>query len=131
MNKSESKIQSEVLIESRKVKHIRLYRNNVGGFWQGKIINKTATTITLLKPRFTECGLRVGSSDLIGWKTITVTPDMVGRDVAVFCSAELKTAKGKAEDEQKNWLQQVESAGGIAGIVRSVEDYNKIFAGEA
>ena len=59
---------------------------------------------------------------------ITVTPDMVGEKIAVFCSAELKKVKGKAEEEQKNWLQQVENAGGIGGIVRNIDDYNKIFS---
>ena len=67
-------------------------------------------------------GLCKGSADLIGWRTVTITPEMVGQQVAVFTSIEVKTATGRLRPEQQQWLDAVQSAGGIAGVARSVED---------
>ena len=67
-------------------------------------------------------GLQPGSSDLIGWRTVTITPEMVGTTIAVFTSIEVKTATGRLRPEQQQWLDAVQSAGGIAGVARSVED---------
>ncbi len=55
-------------------------------------------------------------------KRIRITPDMVGREVAVFLSVETKTATGATRPEQKNWLSFVNDFGGIALIARSIED---------
>jgi len=67
-------------------------------------------------------GLTPGSGDLIGLRTITITPEMVGKRVAVFTSCETKTATGAIRAEQLNWQRFVNEAGGIAVIVRSLED---------
>ena len=67
-------------------------------------------------------GLQPGSSDLIGWRTITITPQMVGQRVAVFASIEVKSTTGRVRQEQQQWLDAVQAAGGIAGVARSVED---------
>jgi hypothetical protein len=67
-------------------------------------------------------GLCKGSADLIGWTTRTITADMVGQQVAVFTSIEVKTASGRLTPEQRQWLAAVEDAGGIAGVARSVAD---------
>jgi hypothetical protein len=61
-------------------------------------------------------------ADLIGWTTRTITPDMVGQQVAVFTSIEVKSASGRLRPEQRQWLEAVQAAGGIAGVARSVED---------
>jgi hypothetical protein len=71
-------------------------------------------------------GLQPGSSDLIGWRTVTITPDMVGKQVAVFTSIEVKTPTGRVKPEQQQWLDAVQAAGGIAGVARSVEDALRI-----
>jgi hypothetical protein len=71
-------------------------------------------------------GLQPGSSDLIGWRTVTITPEMVGQQVAVFTSIEVKTATGRVKPEQQQWLDAVQAAGGIAGVARSVEDALRI-----
>jgi hypothetical protein len=67
-------------------------------------------------------GLQPGSSDLIGWRTVTITPEMVGQQVAVFTSIEVKTPTGRLRPEQQQWLDAVQVAGGIAGVARSVSD---------
>jgi hypothetical protein len=77
-------------------------------------------------PRRIRFGLHPGSSDLIGWKSVTITPDMVGKKVAVFLSPEIKSERGRLRDEQKNWIEQVSAAGGISLVVRAVEDAEKI-----
>jgi hypothetical protein len=90
----------------------RLFRNNTGCLRndRGRIV----------------CfGLAKGSSDLIGWKTITITKKMVGQKVAIFTAVEVKD-KGRPTKEQKGFISCVQAAGGFAGIARSVEDARKI-----
>jgi hypothetical protein len=51
---------------------------------------------------------------------------MVGQQVAVFTSIEVKSATGRLRPEQRQWLETVQAAGGIAGVARSVEDALRI-----
>lgn len=64
-------------------------------------------------------GLCVGSADLIGIRTVTITPAMVGQRVGVFVAAELKTETGRPTPEQELFIALVERAGGLAGVCRS------------
>ena len=91
----------------------RLFRNNTG-------------TLRDQHGRPVQFGLCKGSSDLIGWRTITITPDMVGKQVAIFTSIEVKTPTGRVQPEQQQWLDAVQAAGGVAGVARSVEDAQAI-----
>lgn len=63
-----------------------------------------------------------GACDLPGWTSVVITPEMVGRTVAVFTSIEAKGSTGRPTDDQRNWMEQVVKAGGIAGIVRSGDE---------
>jgi hypothetical protein len=63
-----------------------------------------------------------GGSDLIGWTSRTVTPDMVGKKIAIFTAVEVKTATGRTSEAQRNFLQAVETAGGIAVIAHNEAD---------
>lgn len=101
---------------------VRVFRNNVGEAWQGEVAFKTATTITLKNPRRVNFGLCEGSSDLIGLKSVVITPDMVGSKVAVFVALEGKSATGRPTEEQAAFLAMVIKAGGIAGVFRSLDD---------
>jgi hypothetical protein len=68
-----------------------------------------------------------GACDLPGWTSVEITPDMVGRTVAVFTSIEVKRSKGgMISDDQKNWCAQVQDAGGIAGFATSPDQATKI-----
>ncbi len=105
---SEQRIQQEIRLALSRGP-VRLYRNNTG-------------TLRDANGRPVQIGLAVGSADLIGWTTRTITPDMVGQQLAVFTSIEVKSATGRLRPEQRQWLEAVQSAGGIAGVARSVED---------
>lgn len=87
-----------------------MFRNNVGAYRDetGRVIRYGVGN--------------PGGSDLIGWTPVTITPDMVGRTVAVFTAVEVKTPKGKPTEAQINFLHQVKQSGGIAGIARSADD---------
>jgi hypothetical protein len=71
--------------------------------------------------REVHAGLFEGSADLIGWTPIVITPDMVGRTVAVFTSIEAKSGTGRLETDQKTWMRNVLAAGGLAGEGRDPE----------
>ena len=121
--KEETNLQNSIRKElTKKMPSVRLFRNNVGLGYMGTVAREEPPIIVLRNYRYVKYGLHVGSSDLIGWKSIEITPDMIGKRVAVFASVEVKTETGKPTDEQKNWIDQVRKAGGIAGVVRSVDD---------
>lgn len=100
----------------------RLFRQNTGVGWIGRTLRRTESTLTLENPRALHAGLCVGSSDVIGWTPIEITPEMVGRRVAVFTALEVKTGRLKATDEQQRFVDAVRDAGGIAGVVRSTDE---------
>lgn len=99
-----------------------VFRNNVAMAWAGQVITRSNGMVTIDNARPLHAGLCEGSSDLIGWKSTTVTPDMVGRPVAIFVAIEVKAGKGRATKEQLNFIQRVRDAGGIAGIARTPEE---------
>lgn len=105
---------------------MRLFRNNVGTGWVGKIISSTRDKLTLVSYRKLDSGLCVGSSDLIGWTIVDITPEMVGKKVAIFTALELKTKNLQPTKEQKNFIEQIKKSGGIAGIVREITDIERL-----
>jgi len=110
MANPETDLQQRIRLALGTTPHLRLFRNQVG---------------QLPDPRTgrpVQFGLARGSADLIGWRTITITPDMIGTQLAVFTSIEVKTPTGRLTPEQRNWLHTVDHAGGIAGVARSVTD---------
>jgi hypothetical protein len=114
---SEQRIQQEIRLAISKG-DTRVFRNNTG-------------TLRDQHGRPVTFGLCKGSADLIGWTTKTITPDMVGQQVAVFTSIEVKTPTGRVQPEQKQWLDAVQAAGGIAGVARSVGDAQRIVTEQA
>ena len=116
MANAETEIQQRIRLALGTHPEIRLFRNQVG---------------QLPDPRTgrpVQFGLARGSADLIGWRTITITPDMVGTKLAVFTSIEVKTPTGRLTPQQQHWLGAVHKAGGIAGVARSVGDAVRIVA---
>lgn len=132
----ESSLLKDILLESSRLGN-RLFRNNVAMAWVGKVVRPSKSMsirlevgdIVIRKARPLHAGLCEGSSDLIGWTTIQITPDMVGQKVAVFTGVEGKSDKGKASEEQLKFRSVVNKNGGIAVIAKTVEDYVRAISG--
>jgi hypothetical protein len=92
---------------------VRLFRNNVG-------------VLKDSRGNFVTYGLCPGSSDLIGWKSVTITPDMVGKRIAQFVAVEVKSNTGRPTDEQRAFVLAVRQNGGRAGFARSVPEAREI-----
>jgi hypothetical protein len=116
-----------------------LFRANSGRAWLGMGLPKRLQDGSVVLPaaRPVALGLALasgdpvaGQSDLIGWRTITITPDMVGCRVAVFTAIEVKREKGgRTSAAQTHWMEQVQRAGGIAGVANSPDAARKIVEG--
>jgi len=113
---AETTLQQKIRLALGTRPDLRLYRNNCGSLPDPR------------SGRLVTFGLARGSADLIGWRTITVTPEMVGTRLAVFTSIEVKTPTGRIRPEQQAWLATVQGAGGIAGVARSVTDAQHLVA---
>jgi hypothetical protein len=105
---SEQELQQRIRLE---LGHgpVRLWRNNVGA---------------LRDPhgRLVTYGLCRGSSDLIGLRQITITPEHLGQQLAVFAALEIKTQRGRPTAEQLQFLAVVRELGGLAAVVRSLAE---------
>ncbi len=113
MANAETNLQARLWKAASESPDVRLFRNNVG-------------TCKAADGRFVRFGLCPGSSDLIGLKSVTITPDMVGQRVALFCAVEVKTPRGRVTDEQQRFLDFVQRSGGLAGVARSTDDLKTI-----
>lgn len=83
-----------------------LFKNNVG-----KLCDDKGNIVSF--------GLCKGSSDLIGWTPVTITPEMVGKKLAVFTAVEVKRnkfGKYRATNDQKHFIAAVKNNGGKAGV---------------
>ena len=113
----------------------RLWRNNVGTGWAGAATKVTSGNLravsAALRPgdvvirqgRPLHAGLCVGSSDLIGYRQVD--------GVAQFVALEVKSPTGRPTAQQTQFLDHITSAGGCAGIVRSVEDAQSLLGSDA
>lgn len=62
-----------------------------------------------------------GYGDLVGYLPVTITPEMLGRTIAVYCMVESKV-RGVPEPHQQARIDEVRAAGGIAGGACNAED---------
>lgn len=100
-----------------------LFRNDNGYAVMGGDVKKNDDgTADVIGGRWRPYGLQPGSADLVGWTPVLVTPDMVGKTVAVFTSLEAKTENDTVKADQVNWARQVREDGGIAKIIRAQID---------
>lgn len=132
MTTPEQQAQEEVSLAAASL-NMRLLRNNRGAFkddygnyiWYGLGNKKKARgEIDDFK-----------SSDLIGITTITITADMVGKQIGVFTAVEVKPKgfkirnfkTGSHEKGQLNFLEWVVRMGGFAGFATSKNDLHHIW----
>lgn len=111
----------------------RMFRNNVGTAWQGKVTRNRDGSITIREPRPVHFGLCEGSSDTITIRSELITQAMVGTRVGVFCAVEVKVEGARTERQrlidQTNFIAMVNALGGRAGFATSIEQARKIVAG--
>lgn len=118
----ESAVTSHVRLAAAQL-NVTLWRNNCGGFYDEQ-------------GRFVRYGLgseaKLASSDWIGIRPTLITPEMVGSVLGVFTAVEMKAEgwhyhpEDKHENEQKHFIDIVNSNGGMAGFAQSIDDFYKI-----
>lgn len=129
---SEAHVQRTVwmALAGRKSTRATLFRSNSGKAYLsggGRVVFDVQGTAHVPCARPIALGLALvsgdtvpGLADLTGWTDVVITPDMVGRRVPVFTVVETKaTGGGRKRDNQINFVQQVQKAGGIAGFAES------------
>lgn len=108
--------QSLVRLEAPR-KGCTLWRNNVGVLQD---VNGRPVRYGLANES-PDMNKRIKSSDLIGWRSVVIAPDMVGKKFAQFLSRECKRPgwkfRGDArETAQLSWINLVNLAGGDAAF---------------
>lgn len=118
--KSEAYVQSAVRLEASQ-KGLRLFRNNVGALKDaaGRVVryglaNESSAVNSVIK-----------SGDLIGLRTICITQQHVGHNIAQFVSREIKApgwqyTGSDREPAQAAWIALVNSMGGDAAFASDV-----------
>ena len=95
----------------------RLFRINSGMGWVGQTVKHTPGMIILKNPRPLHAAPK-GWGDLVGWTEIEITPDMVGKKIAVFTMEEIKAGNDRMRKEQNKFKEIITRMGGIYRILR-------------
>lgn len=109
------------------------WRANVGRAWTSnevyKIRGAMAVTfrleegdMVLRNARPFDTGLPKGFTDLFGMTFLTITPEMVGKTIAVYTGLEAKGPGGRLSEFQGYHHDIIRKAGGIVGTFRSPEE---------
>ena len=94
----------------------RLFRANSGQGYTGKPVFLKNGVLKLLGYRVFH-GMPEGTPDLIGWRSIEITPDMVGQRIAVFYGCEVK-ATGRLSKAQEKFGEVLTRMGGIFEVIK-------------
>lgn len=117
MPNHETRLQNTIrLALQQSAPDCRVFRNNTGSLPDPR------------SGRLVSFGLSKGSPDLVGWRPVTITQDMVGQTIAQFVGFEVKTPNGRPTPEQKAFLSVLAAAGGLASVVRSPEEAVRLIA---
>lgn len=136
-SESEHAIQNE--IRNALAGRCKLFRANVGKAWASNdVVKVTRKMPVVMGPRDVllrnarpfDTGIPPGFTDLFGYVIETITPDMVGQKVARFIGPEVKDDTGKPSPLQTVFINVVNADGGRAGVVRSVEDAERLVFGK-
>jgi len=114
----------------------RLFRQQVGMGWIGKARRGPSGPVTLGRndvlirnARPFHAGIE-GMSDLGGWVSVEITPDMVGQTIAVYSQVEVKE-NARPTKQQIAWINAVNKAGGRAGIAHNEKELAEILSGHS
>lgn len=128
MRTPEGILQAEIRLALGRERRLVLWRNNRGKAWLGDKYEMLRNRCVLVhNARPVEFGLTNGASDLVGLHQVTITPEMIGRTIAVFSAAEVKRPGVTVPDHQQHFIDFVRGFGGIAGVVRSPDDARRLF----
>lgn len=124
---TESDVQQHIILHSPHI-DTWLLRNNSGAFKnsEGQLIRFGLGNISA------KVNETMKSSDLIGLHEVTITPEMVGKKVGIFTAIEVKgphfkpSPKDKRYIAQCNFINLVNTKGGIGAVCSSKEQYDKI-----
>jgi hypothetical protein len=109
----ETNILQQIRVEASKT-GIVLSRNNSGAFK-----DKSG--------RFIKFGLfNPGGSDLIGFKNVVITKEMIGKKIAIFLAIEVKQKGKQPTVEQRQFIDFVNKNGGIAFVCDDVKNLQKL-----
>ena len=122
MKQSEHELQNNIRIAVGKERTATLFRANVGKAWTGKKAICCGDMITLHEARPFSTGLPIGFPDLFGFRTLEITPEMVGKKLAVFAFIEVKTKQGRTSRAQEKMHAFLRDAGALGGVARSTEE---------
>jgi hypothetical protein len=111
---TESALMKNIMLAAAK-HDARLFRNNIG-------------TLKNNRGEFVTFGVaNPGGSDLIGWRSIIITQDMIGQRIAQFLAVECKGSKGKLTEQQYNFIHMVKISGGSAHKIWPEDDISLVF----
>lgn len=72
-----------------------------------------------------------GSSDWIGYRSVVISPGMVGQRIAQFVAIEAKRAGGGVvSPEQETFLNDLKDAGGCCGVAHDAAQAEEIIRGD-
>lgn len=122
--KNEAELEQQIKIDGPNYGCF-LMRNNSGAFADstGRVVRYGLGAVSKKHDD------RIKSSDEIGFTRVTITPDMVGKTIAVFTAVEVKhptwkfSPKDKREAAQLAFIDWVRANGGIAFFANSVDSF--------
>jgi hypothetical protein len=126
---SESEVLRAIMAAIGARDDVRVFRNHVGQGWTGRALMQDGPRVMLADARRCAFGLAPGSSDIIGWQSVLIAPEMVGRRIARFLAIEAKGQATRTSAEQQRFIAVVQAAGGLAGIARSPADAAAMLGG--
>lgn len=124
---SESEIQQKIQIDGPSW-NCQLMRNNSGALKDqtGRLVRYGLGNVSKQHSE------QIKSSDLIGFTKVVITPDMVGKTVAIFTAVEVKESDwkpspvDKREIAQRTFLQWILANGGLAGFAWDLASFRRI-----
>lgn len=114
--KGETDVVADVRLSFQHNKDVRLFRFHCGEF-------------EMAHGGYLVVGVP-GMSDLQGWKTTLITPEMVGTYVPVYTAIEVKRPGARTEkkrlEQQTSFINEVRAHGGLAGFATNPEQAHAI-----
>lgn len=128
MNKPESTVQQEIQVQA-KYFNCDLMRNN-----SGALKDDTGRTVRYGLGNISKShNDKIKSSDLIGFTKVVITPDMVGKTIAIFTAIECKEENWKddkkldaRETAQQAFINWIKANGGFAGFAQNIDKLKTI-----